>query len=508
MTGIAVTKRWRVGIAVLVAARWRCGRSALDFGLPAVYNPDEIAIMSRALAFAKGDLNPHNFLYPTFYFYALFAWIGGYFVLARITGSVASLSAFQQRFFVDPSGIYLAGRALGAVCGALRTGGDGGARAARCLTCRRAWSAPRCWRWRRWPCMDGHYVKHDVAATLAIMVALWRLARCWPEGGAPSRCRPRSRACASLACGVAWSMHYYCVFLAVPLALTVVDARRARAEAATAKALARCADGRGACSSCCRRFCWSSRLPPGATSSRTVRSWWTVRLNRGLFANLRRYVELLVDGAHAAGRGARRNRRACSSWRPTAGGRCCCFRSRCRFCCSSATPCRRAAISIPVLPFVVLLAALAIRDIAAALAARRRVWVMAVLTLLAGRAALADSVDAVAFFAQDDTRTLATRLIQALVPDGATILIQPYSVQLAQSRESLEESLRARLGSLEPLPTRARLRLAVVAVAAPVVSPAVARHGGLDEDKIYLSSGNLAATRSRPFVPGGWGMSS
>ena len=40
--------------------------AAIGFGLPSVYNPDEVAIMSRALAFAKGDLNPHNFVYPTF----------------------------------------------------------------------------------------------------------------------------------------------------------------------------------------------------------------------------------------------------------------------------------------------------------------------------------------------------------------------------------------------------------------------------------------------------------
>ena len=44
------------------------------FGLPAVYNPDEVAIMSRALALAKGDLNPHNFVYPSFFFYALAGW--------------------------------------------------------------------------------------------------------------------------------------------------------------------------------------------------------------------------------------------------------------------------------------------------------------------------------------------------------------------------------------------------------------------------------------------------
>ena len=64
----------------------------VTFGLPAVYNPDEIAIMSRALAFAKGDLNPHNFLYPTFYFYVLFAWVGASFVVTWLLGIVPSLA--------------------------------------------------------------------------------------------------------------------------------------------------------------------------------------------------------------------------------------------------------------------------------------------------------------------------------------------------------------------------------------------------------------------------------
>ena len=64
----------------------------LQFGLPAVYNPDEVAIMARALAFAKGTLNPHNFLYPTFYFYVLFAWVGVYLAVVWVTGRVASLA--------------------------------------------------------------------------------------------------------------------------------------------------------------------------------------------------------------------------------------------------------------------------------------------------------------------------------------------------------------------------------------------------------------------------------
>ena len=71
-------------IGVLAAALRLLG---ITFGLPAVYNPDEIAIMSRALAFAKGDLNPHNFLYPTFYFYVLFAWVGASFVSPGCSGS-------------------------------------------------------------------------------------------------------------------------------------------------------------------------------------------------------------------------------------------------------------------------------------------------------------------------------------------------------------------------------------------------------------------------------------
>ena len=62
---------------LLLAAALRA--YGLDFGLPAVYNMDEVAITSRALGFAKGDLNPHNFLYPTFFFYVLFGWLGASF---------------------------------------------------------------------------------------------------------------------------------------------------------------------------------------------------------------------------------------------------------------------------------------------------------------------------------------------------------------------------------------------------------------------------------------------
>src|SRR5262245_53173641 len=89
----------------------------LRYGLPAVYNPDEVAIMTRALSFATGTLNPHNFLYPTLYFYVLFAWVGLYLGFVWLSGGVASFQDMPRLFFTDASGIYTAGRALGVVAG-------------------------------------------------------------------------------------------------------------------------------------------------------------------------------------------------------------------------------------------------------------------------------------------------------------------------------------------------------------------------------------------------------
>ena len=210
-------------LALLALAEW-LRATGLSFGLPAVYNPDEVAIMSRALGFAKGDLNPHNFLYPTFYFYVLFAWVGGWFAFSWLTGAVASLGAFQTQFFLDPSGVYHAGRMLGVACGVATVwltwilgARVAGWRAGACAALLMA-VAPTAVR-------DAHYVKHDVPVTLAIvaaMVVLVRLARVGEAANAVVE--PPSRAAlagAGAACGVAFSTHYYAIFLALPLALAV-----------------------------------------------------------------------------------------------------------------------------------------------------------------------------------------------------------------------------------------------------------------------------------------------
>lgn len=474
---------------------------ALDFGLPAVYNPDEVAILSRALAFAKGDLNPHNFLYPTFFFYVLFGWIGAYFLFARVTGGVASLNQFQQRFFIDPSSIYFAGRALGAVCGAATTG-------VTAVLGRTLFDAPTglvaaaLLAVSPLAVVDGHYVKHDVAATLAITIALWRLARCWPEGGATGRVPTRDLVVAAIACGVAWSIHYYSVFLAVPLAVTVVDARRAYGRPALFATLI--LTGLVALAAL---FALSPfLLVEPSTAWRDIIANRQIVVDRatdrGLFTNLQRYVWLMVElgatlpvvGLAAIGTVAL----AVTDWRRTL--LLLAFPVPFLIFISNTVPASR--YLNPVLPIVMLMAAVAIRHIARLLAPRRQVLMMGALTLLAGGAALAESIRAVHFVGQDDTRTLAARAIKAQVPAGATLLVQPYSVQLTQSKASLEESLQARLGSLDHLPTRSRLRLAVSPWPTPSYRILWLGDGGLDEDKTYieyreLGADPLAALRAR-----------
>ena len=179
MTGAASRSRvTAIVLAVIVIAGVVLRVRGLSFGLPAVYNPDEIAIMSRALGFAKGDLNPHNFLYPSLYFYALFGWVAASFAVDWLLGIFGSITQFQQSLFIDPTAIYVAGRLLSVVCGALailatwRLGsriadGRTGLAAAAFLAV-----APFAVR-------DAHYVKHDVPATLAALLAMLAIVSVW-----------------------------------------------------------------------------------------------------------------------------------------------------------------------------------------------------------------------------------------------------------------------------------------------------------------------------------------
>ena len=158
----------------------------------------------------------------------------------------------------------------------------------------------------------------------------------------------------------------------------------------------------------------------------------------------------------------------------------------------------------PVLPFTALFAGVAVAGLARAVASLMRQgargsamardewrmpagWVAAALTAAVAVPGVRGSILTGRFFAQDDTRTIARRFIESQIPDGASILIQPYSVPIAQSRESLVEALTARLGDPARASRKFALRLALLRWPEPSYRTIYLGDGGLDADKIYVS---------------------
>ncbi len=84
----------------------------ISFGLPYIYNTDEAVFVNQAVAFGSGDLNPHDFRYPTLYSYILFVLYGLYFILWLVMGCFKSVDDFAIHFFRDPTAFYLIGRSL------------------------------------------------------------------------------------------------------------------------------------------------------------------------------------------------------------------------------------------------------------------------------------------------------------------------------------------------------------------------------------------------------------
>ena len=482
----ATPRAWMAlsGVCLLAFALRLIG---LQYGLPAVYNPDEVSIMARALGFARGTLNPHNFLYPTFYFYVLFAWVGGYLAWVWLSGQVASISALQQLYFTDPTGIYTAGRALGVVAGTL-TVALVYQLAARLTDHRTAIAAAIFLAVSPLHVRDSHYVKHDVPATLAIVLAYLAMARVWPCAR-PEGARQRDTLLAGAACGIAFSTHYYCVFLAIPLALVIVQGWRGSGVPA-----------------CLRQLFY------GGTASLVVflalspfllveplTAWRDITANR----------QIVIDRAVAAGAFAPAARYLEMLWLDAVGQPVALFGLIGIVWMLASSPARAILLLAfpvpfllfiantapasrylnPVLPFLVLFAAWALSNLVSRLGRRPVVFWIAV-ALVAVPGALA-SVESDLFLRRDDTRTLAQRFIEANVPHGSTILTQPYSAVLTPSREGLIEALTRNLGSAEAASTKFQLQLSLDPYPAPAYRLIYLGRGGLDAEKIYVDPSEL-----------------
>ena len=470
--------------------------AGITYGLPDIYNEDEIAIMDRALAFGNGDLNPHNFLYPTFFFYVLFAWEGALFVAGRMAGLYHSLGDFQREFFVDPSRLYLAGRVLSAMCGAVTVAATHQL-GTRLFDRQTGLGAALLLAVAPFAVRDAHYVKHDVPVTLLIVLTLCAVARLLVDDEA--RDRPGAWIRAGALAGLATSTHYYAIFVTLPIAV-VASVSRPLEAGRSVRRLVSAAVAAIAVFAATSPFVL---LEPGTALRDIVANRRLVvdsAVGGGAFASLPRYLGMLANDA--------------MGWPSIAAGS------------SGAVLAlvvdwRRAAVLLafalpfllfisntmaatrylnPLLPVIAVLAALALTRAVDALGGTRRLNPSAavVVLLLTAVPGFLASLRGVRFFRMDDTRTLARAFIEAEIPAESSILIEPYSVPLRQSAGGLVESLRENLGSEARASIKFRKQLEFADERHPSFrtiwlgdfSPE-ARAAHLDPDKIYISPGAI-----------------
>jgi len=476
MTSKSVFFRVHPWLFVILAVALALRIYGLRYGLPAVYNPDEVAIMSRALAFAKGDLNPHNFLYPTLYFYVLFVWEGMAALAAVATGAVASFDAFQREFFVDPTRVYVAGRLLTALLGTATVAATF-ALARRIAGPVAGLTAALAVAVSPLHVRDSHYVKHDVPVTLLIVLAYLAYDKLWrvfpSETGTFETVRTGEVIWAAVVTGLAFSTHYYAIFLAIPLAWSA--ARRAASPGDAVRRVALAALVSAAVFFLCSPFILAE---PG-TAIRDMQANRQIVVDRavgslGYGATLARYGVMLVQDTlewplvlfAVLGVMSTDARRA--AWLLA-------FPVPFFFFIASTYPASR--YLIPIVPFLAIFA-----GIAAARVARWNPVAPWILVPALALLPLLTSLRTDRFIRQTDTRTLARAFVEAHVPGSATVLIQPYSVPLEPTADALREAV---VRSGREMPTKTRLQIARKPYPAPAYR-LIYIGRGMDADKLYL----------------------
>lgn len=464
---------WAILLLALALRAW-----GLGYGLPHVYNPDEVSILSRALSLGgpKG-LNPGNFVYPSLFLYVLAAAMGGCYAVQRALGQVHSISDFERAFWQDPSTAYLVARSVSVAAGVLsvaatyalarKIGGRGLARSAALLMAV-----------AYIPVRDAHMVKHDVVMALmaaVVVLAAWAVVE---------RGRAGDYARAGGLAGVSLAMHYYAGLTFIPV--IVAHARRTGLgrEFWTARGIWIAAG----------LFAMAFALlsPYVLIEYRTAISDITSN-NNVLFVRTQAEYGAVGAGQHqvvlmvAQGAGILMSVAALAggvmvarqSWRDAA----LLFAFPVAFSLMLIHTWPYGRLQNVLYPFVAVAAAAAIDRWAGR--AARPAWVAALLTLACAAQPFVYDVLLDRLFTRSDTRTDAAGWIAANVPAGSGVAVEVYSVPLEPTREWLQETI-ARLAPGAPLGSRARGQLSRDPYPAAAYRLFYIGPGGLDKDKAYL----------------------
>jgi hypothetical protein len=334
---------------------------------------------------------------------------------------------------------------------------------------------------------DSHYVKHDVPATLMVVLAYLAMLRVGPTrvpGGAPRRYEWMAAA----ACGAAFSTHYYCVFLALPLLIVVVMASRTQGPG---EVIRRCA-----VVTAISLGVFLLLSPYIALEPATV--WNDVTANRqivvdravagGAFTPLLRYAEMLVFETIGVPVVLLAVAGIADLMRTQASLTLVLLAFPVPFFVFITNTFPASRYLNPIVPFLAVFAGHGVALVSRSLSPKPLVfWVIA---LGAAVPAVYESVRTDLFIRRPDTRTIARSLIESTVRAGATVAIQPYSAPLQPTRESLVAALQRNLGSSAVPSDKFRLQLRQSPWPAPAYN-LVYLGKGLDPEKTYVDYSEL-----------------
>ena len=484
-----VSRRIVWTLAAIVAAAFALRIYAIGFGLPDILHPDESPILNRALTFAEGSANPKNFLYPTLYLYVLFVWEGLFFLASRVAGVYHSVAEFQRAFFLDPTRVMIAARVLGTIFGTFTVLATYRVAARLYDRVTGLWAAaflavaPLAVR-------DAHYIKLDVPMTLFVVLCLGAVAKIVMDPAAAERVS--AWLIAGAFAGLAISTQYYAVFVVVPIALAAFDdGRRYKSVARGARKLALSGTATIAGFIAGSPF-FMVELPAVARDFAELRK---VDLDRattaGAFSSLDNYlgylwhdavgwpvVLLAIVGFLLAMVDRRRAIVLAGFGVP--------------FLAFLANTFPASRYLNPLVPVVCIAAA----AVAGWLARRLGPASLVACALVIPAALGAVHVDR--FLSMDDTRSQMRAFIERTVPDGASILIQPHSVPLRQSRDGLVEALRAHLGSEANASIKFQSQLTLDPYPSPAYRTIYLGEGGMDVDKIYIPASAFESATLAP----------
>jgi hypothetical protein len=194
----------------------------VGFGLPFFdTRVDETTMAAPAVGFLSGDLNPHDFMYPTGFRYALAGTYAAWFLIASRFGVYASLEAFANRRFETIAPFFYMSRGLSVLMGTLTVWWV-------FLICRRLFDetvatvAALFLALAYLHVRDSHFGTSDVSMIGLVVLSLLAIIR-WQESGTLARA-----AVAGFLVGLAASVKYNGLGAGVPFAVAVVERLFAR----------------------------------------------------------------------------------------------------------------------------------------------------------------------------------------------------------------------------------------------------------------------------------------